>query len=115
MRLGDLSVPVGAVYSFSGEVIDMTVGYSLLTILMLPAGIALSIITILRIRSGRIALSRWGKVLVIAGILLSQVILIAAMMPTSVYQAVRDTFIGQDTHSVTQIDPSIPADVEPTE
>jgi hypothetical protein len=41
--------------------------------------------------------------------LLSQVILIAAMLPTGVYQAVVDTFIGQDTHSVTQVDPTIPA------
>ena len=88
----------------------MTVGYSLLSILMLPAGLALTVITILRIRSGKISLPRWGKILVIVGMLLLQVILIAAMMPTGVYQAVTDTFIDQDTHTVTPADPSAPAE-----
>lgn len=109
MCLGNLPADVDPVYSFSGEVIEMTVGYSLLSILMLPAGIVLTVITILRIRSGKISLPRWAKILVITGMLLSQVILIAAMLPTGVYQAVVDTFIGQDTHSVTQVDPTIPA------
>lgn len=108
MCLGNLFADVGPVYSFSSEVIEMTVGYSLLTILMLPAGLTLTVITILRMRSGKIFLPRWAKILVITGMLFSQVILIAAMLPTGVYQAVVDTFIGQDTHSVTQVDPTIP-------
>ncbi len=110
MRLGDLFASVGTVYYFFGEVIEMTVGYSLLFILMLPAGIVLTVITILRIRSGKISLPRWAKILVVVGSLLLQMILIAAMMPTSVYQAVKDTFINQDTHTVTPADPSAPAE-----
>jgi hypothetical protein len=54
----------------------------------------------------------WGKILVISAMLLSQVILAASMMPTSVYRAVQDVFIGTDTHPVTQVDPSAPLDVD---
>lgn len=88
----------------------MTVKYAILYILMLPTGITLTVITILRMRSGKITLPPWAKVLVVAGMILSQVILAAAMMPTSVYQAVQDAFVNTATHSVTQADPSAPVE-----
>lgn len=83
----------------------MTIKFLLLRILMLPAGIALTVITILRMRSGRITLPRWAKCLLIIGMILSQLIIAAAMMPPSVYQAVEDTFFNTDTQPVTPIDP----------
>ena len=64
--MGCVSAPVGAVYYIFGEVIRMTVKYAMLYILMLPAGIALTIITILRMRNGKIVLPQWAKVLLIA-------------------------------------------------
>ena len=93
----------------------MTVKYAMLYILMLPAGIALTVVTLLRMRNGKIVLPQWAKVLLIAGMILSQIILVVVMMPPTVYQAVADTFINTDTHSITQIDPSAPADAEAME
>lgn len=72
------------------------------SILMLPAGIALTVITIMRIRSGKICLPQWAKVLLVVGMILSQIILVLGMMPPSVYQAVEDTFIHTDTRPVTR-------------
>ncbi len=103
MRLGGLSAPMGAVYYILGEVICMTVKYAILYMLMLPVGITLTIITILRMRSGKITLPKWAKMLLVVGMILSQVILAAAMMPPAVYQARHDTLVNTDTHSVTPI------------
>ena len=93
----------------------MTIKYAVLYLLMLPAGIGLTVITLLRMRAGRIALSRWAKVLVIAGMILSQVILAAAMMPVSVCRAVQDVFIGTATHPATQIEPSAGLEIDTEE
>lgn len=82
------------------------------SILMLPAGIALTVITIMRIRSGKISLPQWAKVLLVVGMILSQIILVLGMMPPSVYQAVEDTFIHTDTRPVTPMDPPL-ASAEP--
>lgn len=82
------------------------------SILMLPAGIALTIITILRMRSGKINLPQWAKILLVIAMILSQVILVAGMLPPKVYQAVEDTFIHTDTRPVTPIDPP-PASAKP--
>lgn len=85
----------------------MTVKYLLLNILMLPAGIVLTIITILRMRSGKICLPQWAKVMLVIGMILSQIIIAAGMMPPSVYQAVEDAFIHTDTKPVAPIDPPL--------
>lgn len=85
----------------------MTVKFLMLHILILPTGIALTIITILRMRSGRIVLPQWAKILLIIGMILSQLIIAAGMMPPSVYQVAEDTFINTDTQPVTPIDPPL--------
>ena len=89
----------------------MTVKYLLLHIFMLPIGIVLTIITILRMRTGQISLTRWAKIMLIIGMILSQLILVAGMMPPSVYRAVEDAFINTDTQPVAPMDPS--SDAEP--
>ena len=80
-----------------------------ISILMLPAGITLTVITILRIRSGRINLPQRMKILLVVGMILTQVILVAGMMPVSVFQAIEDVFIHTEQHSVAPLDPSYPA------
>lgn len=80
-----------------------------ISILMLPAGIALTVITILRMRSGRIQLSQRAKILLVVGMILTQVILVAGMMPVSVFQAIEDVFISTEQHAVAPLDPSSPA------
>lgn len=84
----------------------MTLKYAILYVLLLPVGIALTAITLARMYNGRISLPRWAKMILIIGMILSQLILVAAMLPPSVYQAVEDTFVQKSTHPVTGIDPS---------
>lgn len=93
----------------------MTVKYLLLHIFMLPIGIVLTIITILRMRTGQISLTRWAKIMLIIGMILSQLILVASMMPPSVYRAVEDTFINTDTQPVAPMDPSSDAEPDSTD
>ena len=104
--MGSLPTLVDAVYYFFSEVNRMTVKYAILYILMLPVGLALTVITLLRMRAGTITLPHWAKILLIIGMILSQLILVASMMPPIVYQAVKDTFINTDTHAVTPMAPS---------
>lgn len=85
----------------------MTVRYSLFSILILLTGIALTVITIMRIRSGKISLPQWAKIMLVVGMILSQIIIVLGMMPPSVYQAVEDTFIHADTRPATPIDPPL--------
>ena len=85
----------------------MTTQYAILCIFMLPTGIALTVITILRMRAGKIALPKWAKTLLVVGMILSQVILAAAMLPTKVYQALADTFITTGTQPATPIEPPL--------
>lgn len=89
----------------------MTIRYFLLSMLILPAGIVLTIITILRMRTGQIALPKWAKIVLIIGMILSQLIIAVGMMPPSVSYAVKDAFIHTGTHPATPIDP--PFAVEP--
>lgn len=77
---------------------------------MLPTGIILTMITILRMRAGKISLPQWAKLLLVIGMILSQIIIAAGMMPPSVYQVVEDTFINTETQPVTPLDPSFDAD-----
>lgn len=90
----------------------MTVSYLLLRILMLPTGIVLTIITILRMRSGRICLPEWAKIMLVIGMILSQIIVGVSMMPPSVGHAVEELFIQTDTQPVTPMDPPL-SSVEP--
>lgn len=91
----------------------MTVKYAFLYILMLPAGITLTVITMLRMRAGKIALPQWAKILVALGMILSQIILLSAMLPTGAYQAIADTLVPAYTQSATPIDPSAPEVIDP--
>ena len=69
-------------------------------LLMLIAGIILSVITLLRMRSGQITLSRWAKLLLTVGMLALLVILLLSMLPP-VAQEVSDSFITKETFLIT--------------
>lgn len=81
---------------------DTRVG--LFAISMLLFGILLTVITIIRMRSGKIALPAWGKFLLCAGMIIMLVILIAGMLPPDVVR-VDNIFINTDTHPVASIPP----------
>ena len=114
MRMGRLYAAVGIVYNLFDEVSRMTVKYALLYILMLPVGITLTAITLFRMRAGKILLPQWAKSLVVLGMIFSQIVLLAAMLPTKAYQAIADTLVPVYTQSATPIDPSASELTDPT-
>lgn len=79
-------------------------------ILLLITGAVLIVITIRRMVTGQIALSRWVKILLSTAMILGLLITLIGMLPPSVLHSVEDTFITEETHIVIPIDPSETAD-----
>ncbi len=73
--------------------------------LLLIAGIILTAITMLRMRSGQITLPRWGKILLSAAMILVLIITLIGMLPPIAVH-VTNPFVSEDTHIVTPADPS---------
>lgn len=80
-------------------------------IMMLLAGIILTAITMLRMRSGKIDLPGWGKFLLCTAMIAMLVITVLSMLPPSVLHLVEEVFIDEHTHIVTPSDttPSVTA------
>ena len=72
---------------------------------MLPIGIVLTVITMLRMHSGKIALPRWGKVLLSIAMITMLVITLLGILPPLEVDVV-NPFITEDTVIVTPADPS---------
>ena len=77
-------------------------------ILMLIFGIVLTVITMLRMRSGKITLPSWGKFLICAAMIAMLVIQIFAMLPPDIIQ-IDTPFVEEHYHPVT---PSTPESIE---
>ena len=73
-------------------------------VLMLLSGIVLTVITIRRMARGGIRVPRWGKVLLIVGMILSQVILLLSILPPLEVEVV-NPFVNEEVHVVTPVDP----------
>ena len=69
-------------------------------ILMLIFGIVLTVITMLRMRSGKIAMSSFAKFLVCAAMIAMLVIQIFAMLPPDIIQ-IDTPFVEEHYHTVT--------------
>ena len=69
-------------------------------ILMLIFGIVLTVITMLRMRSGKITLPSWGKFLICAAMIAMLVIQIFAMLPPDIIQ-IDTPFVEEYYHTVT--------------
>ena len=77
-------------------------------ILMLIFGIVLTVITMMRMRSGKIAISSFAKFLVCAAMIAMLVIQIFAMLPPDIIQ-IDNPFVEEHYHPVT---PSTPESIE---
>ena len=75
-------------------------------ILMLIFGIVLTVITMLRMRSGKITLPSWGKFLICAAMIAMLVIQIFAMLPPDIIH-IDNPFVEEHYHTVT------PESIEP--
>lgn len=89
------------------EVMAFSIG-GIFAITMLIFGIILTVITILRIRSGKITLPTWGKFLVCAAMIGMLAIQIACMLPPKIVN-VDNPFVEEHTHIVV---PSAPETTE---
>ena len=69
-------------------------------ILMLIFGIVLTVITMLRMRSGKITLPSWGKFLICAAMIAMLVIQIFAMLPPDIIH-IDNPFVEEHYHTVT--------------
>ena len=82
MRLGGISGPVDVANYLSGEVNIMALHFILFYVLMLLAGIVLTVITMHRMISGKISLPRWTKILMSLAMIAMLVIILLGMLPT---------------------------------
>ena len=73
-------------------------------IVMLLSGIILTVVTMVRMRSGKISLPRWGKVLLSIAMIAMLLILVLSMLPPDVIK-VTNPFVEEHTHIVV---PSVP-------
>ena len=74
-------------------------------LLMLLVGIVLTIITIRCMLRGGICVPGWAKVLLTAGMILLQLILLLSILPPLEVE-VDNPFVNEQTHIVTPVDPS---------
>ena len=81
----------------------MELHFATSSLILLIAGIVLSIITIRRMILGTISIPNWAKTLLILGMLLTQLILLLQILPPIPGDS---TFITEHTVSVTPVDPS---------
>lgn len=81
-------------------------------LLLLIAGIILTVITMLRMRSGQIALPRWRKILLSAAMILGLLITLIGILPP-IEVRVTNPFVSEETHVVTPADPSKEATSRP--
>lgn len=84
--------------------IDINMG-EIISLIMLAAGIALTVITMLWMRSGRLSLPSWGKIVLSAAMVLGLLVTLAGMLPPLEVQ-VDNPFVEEHTHIVTPADPS---------
>lgn len=89
------------------EAMALSIG-GIFAIAMLIGGIVLTVITILRMHSGKITLPPWGKFLVCAAMIAMLVIQIAGMLPPEVVK-IDNPFVEEHIHIV------IPSAPETTE
>ena len=78
--------------------------FSLSGLLMLIAGVILTVITIRRMMRGTIRVPSWARVLLIAGMVLLQLILLLSILPP-VEIEVENPFVNEQTHIVTPAEP----------
>ena len=89
------------------EIVPFT-SAGLFGIVMLLSGIILTVVTMVRMRSGKISLPRWGKVLLSTAMIAMLLILVLGMLPPDVIE-VTNPFVEEYTHIVT---PSAPLPTE---
>lgn len=77
----------------------------IVSLIMLAAGIALTVVTMLKMRSGSLCLPSWGKLLLSAAMILMLVITLLNVLPIN-YAIVEDIFITEHIEIVTPLDPS---------
>ena len=78
--------------------------FSLSGLLMLPAGVILTVITICRMMRGEIRVPVWARALLILGMVLLQVILLLSILPPLEVE-VSNPFVNEQTHIVMPADP----------
>ena len=78
--------------------------FSLPGLLMLIAGVILTVITIRRMIRGEIRVPGWARALLIVGMVLLQVILLLSILPPLEVD-INDPFVNEQTHIVTPADP----------
>lgn len=71
-----------------------------LRLILLIAGISLAVITVLRMRSGKISLPRWACAVLTISMILLLVVTLIGMLPPSIV-TVTNPFVTEDTHIVT--------------
>lgn len=74
-------------------------------LLMLLAGIVLTVITVRRMVRREICVPGWAKVLLTAGMILLQLILLLSILPPLKVE-VDNPFVNEQTHVVTPVDPA---------
>lgn len=89
------------------EIMAFSIG-GIVSILMLIGGIALTVITMLRMRSGRITLPTWGKVLLCGAMIAMVLIQAVCLLPPDVVR-VDNPFEEEYIHIVM---PSAPESIE---
>ena len=89
------------------EIMAFSIG-GIVSILMLIGGIALTVVTILRMRSGRITLPTWGKVLLCGAMIAMVLVQAACLLPPDIVR-VDNPFEEEYIHIVT---PSAPESIE---
>lgn len=91
-----------------GEVNGMEIAFVFMDffrLLMLLVGIVLTVITVRRMVHREICVPSWAKVLLTAGMILLQLILLLSILPP-IEINVDNPFVDEQTHIVTPVDPS---------
>ena len=81
----------------------MSLPFSAFYVLMLTAGIVLTIITMVRMYSGKIHIPHWAKVLLSLAMIFMLLITLMGMLPTSTVTVTRD-------HTSQIITPAVPSE-----
>lgn len=83
------------------EIMAFSIG-GIFTLLMLICGIALTVTTMLRMRSGKIMLPSWGKTLLCIAMIAMLVIQIACILPPDVVK-LDNPFVEEHIHTVSSV------------